>query len=184
MSDSGEPIELSPTNSAFEALTPYFGGMCCEAAAFCLSVNGHSNPAAADLRGCSPSAATLAWSVPPSQAAATYSDNDVAAENGAYAVAIALLNRIHGYQAIERSAKGTGFDFWLGKAPGPLPFSDKVRLEVSGIFRGGDRITGRLTQKLRQMNPSDDKAAGFAVVAEFGGPVVAVGEKGGRDGDA
>ncbi|TSP10654.1 hypothetical protein [Cupriavidus campinensis] len=177
MTNTAEPIELSPANTAFSELTPHYGGMCCEAAAFCLSENGHSNPVDASLRGCSSSTAQLAWLPPSTKAIATYRDRDVAAENGAYAVAIALLNKTHGYQVVERSAKGTGFDFWLGKAKGALPFSEMVRLEVSGIFDGRLRVSARLSQKLKQMNPTDATATGFAIVAEFSGPIVAVGEK-------
>jgi len=41
---------------------------------------------------------------------------------------------------IERSRKGTGFDYWLGSADevGELPFQNKVRLEVSGIGKADD----------------------------------------------
>ena len=184
MDEEREPIPLNPSNEAFRQLTPYFGGMCCEAAAYCLSENGHRVPTSAALPGCNPPRAVFEWVAPSAQADATYRDRDVAAEHGAYALAIALLHRLHGYRVIERSAKGTGFDFWLGRLSGGLPFNDRTRLEVSGIFSGKSRVASRLKRKLAQMTPSDSSARGLAVVAEFGGPMVAVATKEASDAGA
>lgn len=178
MPNAVEPIDLSTENAAFSQLTPHYGGMCCEAAAYCFQQNGHSAPTATTLQGCGESSVKLQWEEPTATAAATYGDRDVAAENGAYAVAIAVINRFHGYQVIERSAKGTGFDFWLGNDSSDLPFNGLARLEVSGIFSGSSRVSARLTKKLDQMHPTDTLATGFAVVAEFGAPIVAVKSKG------
>ena len=42
-----------------------------------------------------------------------------------------------GLTTIERSAKGGGFDWWIGTSdPTGLPFQGMVGLEVSGILRG------------------------------------------------
>ncbi|BCZ79064.1 hypothetical protein PTKU64_27390 [Paraburkholderia terrae] len=177
MAQNDAGIQLEADNGAFEALTPYFGAMCCEAASYCFEQNGHAVPTQAALSGCETPHAHFHWTPPPAQAVATYRDKDVAAENGAYAVAIAVLNHIHGYKVIERSAKGTGFDFWVGATEGDLPFQNKVRLEVSGIFDGQSRVNSRLRSKLNQMAPSDGSGSGFAVVAEFGRPTVAVAKR-------
>ncbi|WP_162600933.1 hypothetical protein [Paraburkholderia sp. C35] len=184
MAEKGAAIRLDADNRAFEALTPYFGAMCCEAASFCFEQNGHPVPTRAALSGCEAPHAHFHWSSPPVQATATYRDKDVAAENGAYAVAIAVLNHVHGYKVVERSAKGTGFDFWIGMAQGDLPFQSTMRLEVSGIFEGQSRVSSRLKSKLKQMAPSDGRGEGLAVVAEFGKPIVAVGKRKSPDGDA
>lgn len=64
-----------------------------------------------------------------------------------------------------------------------LPFNDTVRLEVSGIFSGRSGVTSRLKGKLSQMTPSDSSGQGFAVVAEFGNPMVAVAIRGASDAD-
>lgn len=171
-------IDVTPQNSAFAALTPYYGGMCCEAAAFCLSENGHVAPKATQCQGVSATQVELSWTQPPVTAAATYRDRDVAAEHGAYAVAIALVNHLYGLDVIERSAKGTGFDFWMGESgTSELSFGSLARLEVSGIFNGPSKVGSRLGQKLDQMFPTDHVAVGYAVVAEFGAPTLAVGQK-------
>jgi hypothetical protein len=46
-----------------------------------------------------------------------------------------LIRQLTQFTVIERSRKGTGFDYWLGSEDeaGELPFQNKVRLEVSGI---------------------------------------------------
>jgi hypothetical protein len=52
---------------------------------------------------------------------------------------------------VERSRRGTGFDYWLGKKGdnNQLPFQNAVRLEVSGIRKGDDgKIKARAKQKL------------------------------------
>lgn len=177
MSENDRVIQLDASNLAFEALTPYYAAMCCEAASFCFEQHGHSMPTETTLSGCERSSVHFHWTSPPMQALATYRDTDVAAENGAYAVAIAVLNQVHGYKVIERSAKGPGFDFWVGTSSDGLPFQNKARLEVSGIFEGQSRVNARLKSKLNQMAPSDGSGNGYAVVAEFGHPTVAVGKR-------
>lgn len=152
--------------------------MCCEAAAFCLNENGHVAPTETQCQGGSVTPLQLSWQQPPATAAATYRDRDVAAEQGAYAVAIALVNHLYGLDVIERSAKGTGFDFWVGAGEtNELSFDNLARLEVSGIFNGPTKVASRLGQKLGQMSPTDHVATGFAVIAEFGAPSLAVGQK-------
>ena len=183
MSKHDAVIRLDASNCAFEALTPHYGAMCCEAASFCFEQHRHSVPTRAALNGCDTPHAHFHWTSPPAQAAATYRDRDVAAEQGAYAVAIAVLNQFHGYKVIERSVKGTGFDFWIGTTADSLPFQNKVRLEVSGIFEGQSRVNARLKSKLKQMAPSDQSGSGFAVVAEFGSPTIAVGKRKSSNGD-
>jgi hypothetical protein len=58
--------------------------------------------------------------------------------------AILLMRALTGYTVIERSRKGTGFDWWLGTEDNL--FQGKVRLEVSGILRG--TIGGQLVSNL------------------------------------
>jgi hypothetical protein len=183
MSERDAVIRLDTSNHAFEALTPHYAAMACEAASYCFEQNRHPVPARAMLNGCDTPHAHFHWTSPPVQAAATYRDRDVAAEQGAYAVAIAVLNQLHGYKVVERSVKGTGFDFWVGTTTGGLPFQNKVRLEASGIFKGQSRVVARLKSKLKQMAPSDESGSGFAVVAEFGRPTVAVGKRKSSNGD-
>jgi hypothetical protein len=74
------------------------------------------------------------------------------------------------YTVIERSRKGTGFDYWLGTEADTL-FQNKARLEVSGI-RSGDAhdIRRRTKQKRRQIRPAAEALQAFVIVVEFGTP--------------
>lgn len=71
---------------------------------------------------------------------------------------------------IERSSKGTGFDYWLGTVDTmeKIPFQNKVRLEVSGIRKGDDsRVKARVKQKKEQTKLSDGKYPAYTIVVEF-----------------
>ena len=99
-----------------------------------------------------------------------WNDLEEATQQGAYAVAILLLHALTGYTVIERSRKGTGFDWWLGTADNL--FQGKARLEVSGILRGTTRrINSRLKARVGQTRQSDRLAlTAYVVVVEFGTP--------------
>ena len=55
----------------------------------------------------------------------------------AVGVAILLAKSELGYSVMERSRKGTGFDYWIGDET-ELPFDRKARLEISGIRKGSN----------------------------------------------
>jgi len=81
------------------------------------------------------------------------------------------------YEVIQRSRKGTGFDYWMGDESA-LPFQNKARLEISGIRKGGESdIKTRVKQKLKQTNQSDGKLPAYVIVIEFGRPVAEVRRK-------
>jgi hypothetical protein len=85
-------------------------------------------------------------------------------------VAILLIRALTGYTVVERSRKGTGFDWWLGTDDNL--FQGKARLEVSGILRGTRRrINSRIKARLAQTSQSDNLAVtAYVVVVEFGTP--------------
>jgi hypothetical protein len=105
----------------------------------------------------------------------TYNDPQEATEKGACAVAICLIHDVAGFAVVERSRKGTGFDYWLG-ADDPHPFQKKARLEVSGILRGTERdLEQRIRQKCRQTQRSDHtRLEALVAVIEFGHPMAKV----------
>jgi hypothetical protein len=103
----------------------------------------------------------------------TYNDLEEATEHGAYGVAIILLREITGKKAIDRSKKGSGFDYWIGDTDhDELIFSNKARLEVSGILSGSDsNIAARLRTKLDQVKLSDMSGfPAYIAIIEFGQP--------------
>jgi len=108
-----------------------------------------------------------------------YADMQEATERGACGVAILVVKEATGLVVVERSKKGTGFDYWLGdKDNDGLPFEGVSRLEVSGILTGTQtQIDARVKQKKEQMSPTDQVAPGFVAVVEFGTPIARVESK-------
>lgn len=158
------------------------GSVHAECAAVCLDNQKHG--ISTDLRVQTSSGKTYRIVRPAvtAQMIRTYDDLQDATELGASGVALLLAREETGLTAIQRSRKGTGFDYWLG--PGnqnddELPFQRSARLEVSGILKGTDnQVTARIRQKLRQTDPSDGlRLSAYAVVVEFGQPMAQISKK-------
>lgn len=107
-----------------------------------------------------------------------WNDLEFTTEQGAYGVALLIIRAVTDFTVIERSRKGTGFDYWLGYEEDELSFSTKARLEVSGI-RSGDTqsVKKRVKRKLNQTNISDGSLPALIVVVEFGTPLSQVKRK-------
>jgi len=108
----------------------------------------------------------------------THGDVQASTEHGACAVAILVTKKLTGFEVLERSVKGTGFDYWVGKDES-LPFRRKTRLEVSGILRGalGD-VEQRISRKCRQTERSDGmRLDALVIVVEFSRPIVKVAKR-------
>jgi len=145
-----------------------------EAATVCLDENGHRSGVRLTISGSQTSTPTLEFRAPTKRARRTHADLGEATEDGATAVAIAVSTRVTNYRVVERSRKGTGFDYWLGRRAGLF----EARLEVSGILRGPARIERRIREKLHQMAPSDAGGfPGYAVVVEFSAPEARIVQK-------
>lgn len=133
------------------------------------------------MRGSFDAGYQVFWQNVTSQMLRCWSDAEYTTEQGAYGVAILLILDLTDYTIIERSYKGTRFDYSLGVAEqgGDLPFQKAARLEVSGI-RSGDKSTvrTRVTQKLGRFSSSDDTSLpAYVVVVEFGSPLSQVVKK-------
>ena len=142
-----------------------------EAAAVCLDDCGHPTPVQLIVDGDESRSYDLKWSPADDRSRRTWADEEFATEQGAYAIAILVVRDIRGHTVLARSRKGTGFDYWMGKA-GSMPFTAKVRLEVSGIRRGiSSTISARVNQKIRQISVSSGQLPGIVVVVESGTPL-------------
>lgn len=109
-----------------------------------------------------------------------WNDLEYTTEQAAYGIAFMIITRLTDFTVIERSRKGTGFDYWLGTENDDslLPFQNKARLEISGIRAGDEkRINIRLKQKLEQTKPSDGILPAYVVVVEFSKPVAITAKK-------
>jgi hypothetical protein len=99
-----------------------------------------------------------------------WNDPDEIAEQGAHAVALLLVRSLAGLTVLERSRKGTGFDWWL--SPEDNLFQATARLEVSGIMRGSARrLNERLRVRITQTERSDPSGlTAYVAVIEFSAP--------------
>jgi hypothetical protein len=80
----------------------------------CLEGQGHKSGVPLTVQGAFQTTFHLLWSMDVTEAMRRYwNDPDEAAEQGAYAAALLLLRALAGLTVLERSRKGTGFDWWL-----------------------------------------------------------------------
>ena len=166
-------IDLSSLAAGACGITPPLGDSLAEAASVCLESQNHSSPKSMEVHtNTNIIASDISWSVIDKQMRRAWNDDEVATEYGACGVAILVVREINHLDVVERSKKGTGFDYWLGSSNNVDDlFQRKARLEVSGIRTGSlAHIKGRLKQKIEQTKKSDGKLPAVIVVVEFGKP--------------
>ncbi len=138
---------------------------------------GHAQGVQLGVRGYSNKSYPLAWPQITAQTRKCWNDHEVATEHGAVGIAVLLAQKEIGYTVIERSRRGTGFDYWMGEES-VHPFQSKARLEISGIRKGNDQqVKARVRQKLLQLNRSNGLSPGYVIVVEFGHPLAEVQKK-------
>ena len=142
-------------------------------AAVCLDKGQHQPGVSLAVEGDSQATVLLTWTELTEKHHRTCADTQEATEYGAYGVAILVVREISGKTVLERSAKGPGFDFWIGdEEDADLPFQGLTRLEVSGILTGDDAVVkARVRQKLAQVTPSDGSTPALIAIVEFGRPL-------------
>jgi hypothetical protein len=170
-------LNLNELGEGLPAITPAFGKALAEAGGICLESEGHAEGKQLHVVGDSDKNYSLLWPPVTSQALRCWNDPEVATEHGAVGIAVLLAKKEIGYAVIERSRKGTGFDYWMGD-DSDIPFQSKARLEISGIRRGNDsEVKTRVKQKLKQTNRSDGLLPAYVIVVEFGCPLAEVRRK-------
>ena len=108
----------------------------------------------------------------------TYQDQEYTTEHGAVCISALLAIKETNYTIIERSRKGTGFDYWLGYE-NTIPFSKSARLEISGIFKGDmSSLESRFKKKIKQTKQSDSmKIPAYISIVEFSKPITKFAQK-------
>jgi hypothetical protein len=123
----------------------------------------------------------LDWQLVTEQARRCWNDEEYTTEQAAYSIAFLLILQLTNLTVIERSRKGTGFDYWLGSQDSNLmlPFQRMARLEVSGIRKGSrSQINARVKQKTEQTRASDAEGLpAYIIVVEFSRPISIVSAK-------
>jgi hypothetical protein len=168
-------LRLEDLSQDFPHIPPECGSVLVQSAVLCLEGQGHKSGALLTVHGSFNAAFRLRWSMDVTEAMRRYwNDPDETVEQGAYALALLLLRSLLKLTVLERSRKGTGFDWWLASADNL--FQAAVRLEVSGIMRGGTRrVNARLKERLAQTERSDRSGlTAFIAVVEFGRPTAKV----------
>ena len=164
-------IDLNSLADGMPGLTSACGKSLAEAAAVCLEDRKHQSGTSLHLTGFQKQERALNWSTVTDQQRRCYNDLQEATERGACGVAILVVRELTGLLVVERSKKGPGFDYWLGKADDDDLFGNKARLEVSGILSGVDSdIKSRVKQKKKQIEPSAKLAPGYVAIVEFSKP--------------
>lgn len=164
-------IDLNELANGLPAITPAFGKAIAEAGGVCLESQGHSQGKRLEVKGDYTNEYQLLWPEIDEQTTRCWNDPEVATEYGAVAIAVLLARKEIGFSVIERSRKGTGFDYWLGEE-NVAPFHNKARLEISGIRVGNEKtIRSRVNQKIMQTDKSDGALPAYIVVIAFGQPL-------------
>lgn len=96
-------------------ITPGFGAMLSETVAVCLNDAGHKNDIELYICGDFNETFQVHFINVTDQMLRCYNDQEVTTEYGAYGIAFLLILELTEYTVIERSMKGTRFDYWLGK---------------------------------------------------------------------
>lgn len=166
-------LNLADLSVGMPGLTPIRGKFMAEAASVCLAHCGHPVEVNLSVSGHFTDVSLLQRLDVDKQMENTYRDIQEATEHGAYGVAILGTCRLSGSVVVERSAKGTGFDYWLAKSDdeNAPPFVGVQRLEISGILKGDDvKVTSRTAIKSEQVTPSNSVGPAFISIVEFSGP--------------
>ena len=170
-----DTIQLTEIKQGTPGITPVEGANLYENCIVALHNSGHTVPVTLHVSGLNACDYSLLWEDTfNDQLRRTYADEQSVTERAAVAVSIMVALRQTDYTVIERSRKGTGFDYMLGDGQDPL-FTPKARLEVSGIMHEADGNTAekRFRQKAEQTSKSDDtRLPAYVSIVEFSTPKV------------
>lgn len=172
-------INISDIAKGMPGITPAVGAVLVENCTVMLHEVGHKAPTPIAIYGMLEQTSQILWEDNyTEQMARAHADMQETTELAAACVSLAVTQQITGYTVIERSRKGTGFDYLLGEdAEWFLP---KARLEVSGIAKETltNTIEGRFRQKSAQTSVSDNtNLPAYISIVEFSSPKVLFNKK-------
>ena len=156
------------------SLSPALVGALVEAASVVMAAHHLAPPPPTPMRWVEEDqeqVARIIWTAPDERAKASHSNNKDATEDAACAVAIAAMQEL-GFRVVKRAFHGSGADYLMVKSG--EPDNDFIKLEVSGIFQGGD-LRKRLRVKIDQVGGGQLNRPGRAVVVQFEEPAIAIG---------
>jgi hypothetical protein len=168
-----ETINLSDIRNGFPGMSSVICAQCYEACMVCFHRHNHNDGVLLDLQGDVIAKIALQWEdYFDDQIDRTWKDPEYSTEHGAICISAMLVKECTEYTIIERSRKGTGVDYWLGKED-DIPFHNSARLEISGIFKESEKnnLNKRLKIKKKQTNQSDSmQLPAYISIIEFSNP--------------
>lgn len=171
-------INLENLKNGLSTLTSAEGAFLLETALFCLKSNSHNSGISVKPVVGNGEEFTITWlNELDRRAVYSYKDKVEVVEYGATGVAILFALKQTGYNTVERSVRGGGFDYWIGDYydDNDPPFTKSIRLEISGLFKEPiSQIKARFSQKKKQISRSDSIGTPKIVfVIEFSQPAFA-----------
>ena len=164
-------IDVSQLEAGLPAITPAFGATLVEAIAICFDDQNYASGSSFQVDGDFQTQVQFLYPNVTVQMRRCWNDEESTTEQAAYGIAFLLIRHLTNLTVIERSRRGTGFDYWLGIERPNLPFQRMMRLEVSGIRCGNSRlINARVRMKINQVRRFDNALPAYVVVVEFGIP--------------
>ena len=174
-------MNLQTLSQGLLAITPAFRAAIAQAGAICLTDEAHEPGVILEVEEEFLTRFQLNWQSAIEQARRCWNDEEYTTEQAAYGIAFLLILQLTDLTVIERSRKGTGFDYWLGNqnSTATLPFQRMARLEVSGIRKGNrGQINARVKQKTEQTRASDAEGLpAYIIVVEFSRPISVISAK-------
>ncbi len=168
-------VNLDTLGNGIMGLTQEFGIFLLQACSVCLDNQGHSSGVSMNLTLSNGAQnLNLEWStIVDNQVKRNWSDLQEATEYAATGIALKLAESYSESSCIERSSKGTGFDYWLGDEDDIGLFQRKERLEISGILRenSSNSLAKRINEKTEQTKATANTGLKAHIcVVEFGNP--------------
>lgn len=110
----------------------------------------------------------IRWRLPDARMRATHANDEDAARDGAYAIAIVAVHANLGLRFVRRERAQLGYD-WVAEGT-VATASERVVVEVSGLLIGTEESNSaraRLRQKRNQIEAGGSLAAKLAIVVDF-----------------
>ena len=116
----------------------------------------------------------MAWPRPSERQRAAWANTTDAIEAGAYALALAALEKAVGLFAVQRADTLTGADYYV--APEGGAFSQTYRFEISGVGAGDETtVRRRFREKISQARAGRSNLAALACVVGFSTRTIIIG---------
>ncbi len=166
-------IKLNDIKKEVPGLTKSWGETRLEATLICLDYHQHKSPVNLKVEGQNKIDFMLNWKNKITlKMRNTWKDLQEVTEKGAEGIAVLLVSYLTNYKIVQRSAKGSGIDYWLSEKDSILPFQNSARLEISGLlYKNDSDYRRRIRKKKKQTEQSDNtNIPAYIAVIEFQSP--------------